>query len=67
MQTIFHNVYPLKPLNAEDQCAVSLSVSVSPDLAHARITTMLSIGAARELAMKIAQAADAAELKLGEK
>jgi hypothetical protein len=67
MKNIYYNFTVNKPRHADDQTAIGFSISVSPECAHAQITTLLSIAGARELSLKIAQAADQAELKLDEK
>jgi hypothetical protein len=64
MKTVFRNVIACKPRHADDPAAVSVSISVSPQRAHAQITSLMTIAEAREFAHEIARAADDAEMKL---
>jgi hypothetical protein len=64
MKNVFHNVIANKPKSADDPTAVSVSISVSPELAHAIITSLMTIAAAREFALAIERAADEAEAQL---
>jgi hypothetical protein len=65
MKTVFYNVNVSTRLtSADDPTAVSVSISVVPELARAQITTLMSIAEAREFALKIERAADEAESKL---